>query len=84
MVRAKILEIAGCGTQIISNPSQYMDYYFPDELITYFETVPELLKIVKDFKPDIQKQKELREIVEDCHTNTLRANYVVELLFKTL
>lgn len=84
MVRAKILEIAGCGTQIISNPSQYMDYYFPHELITYFKTVPELLKIIKDFKPDIQKQKELREIVEDSHTNTLRANYVVELLDKTL
>lgn len=84
MVRAKILEIAGCGTEIISNPSQYMDYYFPDSLITYFETVPQLIDIIKNFKPNIQVQKELREIVEDSHTNKIRAKYIITLLNKTL
>jgi hypothetical protein len=84
MVRAKILEIASCGTQIISNPSQYMDYYFEDSLITYFETVPELVNLVKEFKPDINIQKQLRETVEDLHTNKLRAKFIIETLEKVV
>lgn len=78
--RAKILEFAACGTEIISNRMDGMNDYFPDELITYFDTVQELLNIVRNFKPDIDKQKELRRIVEENHTDQIRAKELIQIL----
>ena len=78
--RAKILEFAACGTQIISNRMEGVSDYFPEELITYFETVPELLDIVRDFRPNVEIQKELRKIVEERHSDQIRADEVIEIL----
>ena len=77
-VRAKALEIASCGTQIISNRTSKMDYFFPDELITYFDDVDQLKEIVENFEPNIEIQKELRHIVETKHSSDIRAKEVVE------
>lgn len=79
MVRAKVLEFASCGTQIISNPCTYMDYYFPDNLIIYFDTIEELRYIITNFEPDIDKQKELRAIAEK-HDNKIRAKWVLQTI----
>ncbi len=83
-VRAKILEFAACGTQIISNRTGNMDMYFPDELITYFDTVDELKGIVKDFTPDVKVQKELRRITETKHSDKIRAKWTLETLLEKL
>lgn len=77
-VRAKALEIASCGTQIISNRTSKMDYFFPDELVTYFGNMGELKEIVKNFEPNTEVQKELRHIVETKHSSDIRAKEVVE------
>ena len=80
-VRGKVLEFAACGTQIISNRTKNMDLYFPDELITYFDSVHHLKEIIKDFEADIDVQRKLREIVEDKHTHTLRAIEVLSQIW---
>lgn len=80
MVRAKILEFASCGTQIISNPSDYMELYFPTELIIEFKTIIELQNIIKEFVPDIKIQQELRNIVVETHTNKIRATQILKKL----
>lgn len=80
VVRAKILEFAACGTQIISNRVKNMGDYFPDDLIIYFDTINQLNDIILDFKPDIRIQKQLREIVEQRHTDTIRAKQIIEKL----
>lgn len=80
--RAKILEFAACGAQIISNRMDGINDYFPDELITYFDNVPELLEIIQDFTPNIEVQKELRAIVEQKHSDEKRAKEVIETLEK--
>ena len=78
VVRAKVLEFAACGTQIISNRCVNMGEYFPDELITYFDTIDRLRDIVDNFEPDIAIQKKLRNIVEQKHTHEIRAKQILE------
>ena len=78
--RAKLLEFAACGTQIISNRMEGIDKYFPDHLIHYFDSIEELLKMLKSFEPDIKKQKELRRITEERHTHQQRAKEVMSIL----
>ena len=78
MVRAKALEMAACGTQIISNRTKKMDYFFPDDLILYFDDLDELKEIINNFEPNIEIQKELRNIVETKHDNKIRAMEVIE------
>ena len=80
VTRAKVLEFAACGTQIISNRTPDMGLYFPDELITYFDTIDELVDIVASFEADTSIQKQLREIVEDNHTDKIRANQILNEL----
>jgi len=80
--RCKMLEYAACGTEIISNRMEGMNDYFPDELITYFDTIDELLEIVDNFKPSIEVQKELRKIVEDTHSDKQRSLEVMDTLKK--
>lgn len=77
---AKILEFAACGTQIISNKSNLMNKYFPDDLVIYFKDISELKKIIKDFKPNIEIQKELRYITETKHDNKIRAKEVIDII----
>jgi len=77
-----MLEYAACGTEIISNRMEGMNDYFPDELITYFDTIDELLEIVDNFKPSIEVQKELRKIVEDTHSDKQRSLEVMDTLKK--
>lgn len=79
-VRAKALEIAACGTHIISNRTYRMDYFFPDELVTYFDDVDHLKDIVKNFEPNIEIQKELRHIVETKHSSDIRAKEVLDVV----
>ena len=79
-VRGKILEFAACGTQIISNRTQRMELYFPDELIVYFNDIPHLKQIVNGFKPDIEIQKKLREITVEKHDDKVRAKEVLSIL----
>lgn len=79
-VRAKILEFASCGTQIISNPSKYMGDYFPKELIIEFGTVSQLQDIIKNFTPDIQAQKQLREITVEKHDNKIRSRQILKIV----
>ena len=77
-VRSKALEIAACGSQIISNRTSKMDYFFPDELITYFDDIEHLKEIVKNFEPNVEIQKELRNIVEKNHSVELRSKQVMK------
>lgn len=79
-VRAKILEFASCGTQIISNRTENMNYYYPDELITYFDTVDNLKEIIKRFRPNIEIQKELRYITELKHTHKIRSKMISDII----
>ena len=83
-VRAKILEFAACGTQIISNRTSNMDLYFPDELIVYFKDIAHLKSIVNDFKPNVSVQKRLREITVEKHDDKVRAKQVINILKKNL
>jgi hypothetical protein len=77
IVRAKILEFAACGTQIISNRTQKMDYFFSDDLIIYFNNMVELKEIIKNFKPNVEIQKELRYITEKKHDDRIRAKEIL-------
>lgn len=77
MVRAKVLEMAACGTQIISNRTQKMDYFFPDDLILYFDDIEELKEIISGFTPNIENQKKLRQIVTLRHDNNVRAGEII-------
>ncbi len=83
-VRAKVLEFAACGTQIISNRTRNMELYFPHELITYFDSLDELRSIVGDFSPDIETQKQLRQITEKEHSTKVRARWILETLQEKL
>jgi glycosyltransferase involved in cell wall biosynthesis len=76
-VRAKILEMAACGTQIISDKSRGMNHFFPEHLITYFDSLKELKEIITTYKPNIKIQKELRHIVETKHDSKVRAEEVL-------
>ena len=80
VVRAKVLEFGACGTQIISNRTQKMDYFYPDDLIIYFHDMKELKEIIKKFKPNIEIQKELRRITVEKHDNKIRAGEVLNKL----
>lgn len=77
MCHAKILEFASCGTQIISNRTEKMTHFFPDHLITYFDSLEELKEIIATYKPNIKIQKELRYIVETKHDSKVRAQEVL-------
>lgn len=79
-VRGKILEFAACGTQIISNRTQRMELYFPDELIVYFDDIEHLRQIVDSFKPDVEIQKRLREITVEKHDDRVRAKEILTIL----
>ena len=79
-VRAKALEYAACGTQIISNRTSKMDFFFPDELITYFDKVSEVRDMIGNFEPNIEVQKELRHIVETKHSTEQRVKEVIQIL----
>ena len=76
-VRAKALEMAACGTQIISNRTENMDYFFPDDMITYFDTLDELKDIVDNFKPNRSLQRELVYQVCSKHNCYIRANEIL-------
>ena len=80
-VAAKVLEFAACGTHIISNRTKNMNLYFPDELIIYFDSIPHLKRIIKDFKPDIAVQKRLREIVVEKHDDRIRAREIINQIW---
>jgi hypothetical protein len=85
-VRAKILEYAACGTLIISNKTKGMDLYFPESHVFYFETMQELQYLIKTLagKPPERIREELREIVCNKHSHTVRAAQVLETLNKIL
>jgi len=84
MVRAKALEMAACGTQIISNKTKKMDYFFPDDLILYFKDLDELREIINNFEPNVEIQRELRNIVETKHDNKIRAKQIIEKINEIL
>lgn len=77
MVRAKALEISSCGTQIISNITNKMDFFFPDDLIIYFSDIGELREIIKSYKVNIEIQRELSEIVKNKHSDKIRSKEVM-------
>lgn len=77
VVPAKLIEFASCGTEIVANHCQYLDYYFPENLIRYFETTKELQDIVNSYKPNIAIQKELRRITEEQHDDKVRAREIL-------
>jgi len=80
VVRAKVLEFAACGTQIISNKCWNMEDYFPDDLIIYFDSIDHLSHIINRFTPNVRIQKRLRAIVEDQHTHDIRAKQILDKL----
>lgn len=84
MAHAKIVEFAACGTQIISNRTDYLNKYFPDNLITYFNDIDELKDIVKNYKTNINIQKQLRHIVKTKHDNKIRATEVLKKIKEIL
>jgi len=81
---AKILEFAACGTQIISSRSEHISYYFPDELIIYFDNIEELKNIVKNFEPNIEIQKTLRDITVKKHDSKVRDKQVLNKIEEIL
>ena len=83
-VQGKIIEFAACGTQIISNRTNNINDYFPDDLIIYFDSFPELKYIYNNFIPNIDKQKKLREICDEKHSNKIRAKEIITTLEKNL
>jgi hypothetical protein len=79
-VAAKILEYAACGTHIVSDRAKKIDYYFPDHLISFFNSIPEMMSIIKDYKKDIEVLKEARYITERLHDNRERAKEVMDII----
>jgi spore maturation protein CgeB len=63
-----------------------MDLYFPESHVFYFETMQELQYLIKTLagKPPERIREELREIVCDKHSHTVRAAQVLEILSKVL
>jgi hypothetical protein len=84
MVRAKALEMAACGAQIISNRTEKMDYFFPDDLILYFNGIEDLKKLISNYTPNVESQKKLRRIVETKHDNKIRAMEIIDAIKKIL
>ena len=82
VVRAKAIEFAACGTEIISNKVDNMNDYYPDELITYFNDINHLKEIIKNYKPNIEIQKELRHITEIKHDVRIRSKEVIHEIKK--
>lgn len=78
--RAKILEFGSCGTEIISNRTKKMEYYYPDDLIIYFDDITDLNYIIKNYSVDIDNQRKLREITETFHDSRIRAKEVISIL----
>jgi len=80
VVRAKALEFAACGTHIISNRTQKMEFFFPEDLVVYFDSVDELKNIINNFKPNMETQKKLREITVEMHDDKVRATQITNIL----
>ncbi len=77
VVRGKLLEFASCGTQIITNHTEYLEWYYPDDLLIKFRTIQELQDIVNSYKPNIAIQKELRRITVEQHDDKVRAREIL-------
>lgn len=84
MPRAKMLEFAACGTEIISNRMDGIDDYFDLELITFFDNVEHLRQLVVDFRANENVQKLLRIVVEENHSDKIRAQQVIHTLNQRL
>lgn len=80
-IRAKALEYASCGCEIISNRTKNMNLYYPDKLITYFDNLVELQEIIKNYKPNGEIQKQLREITVEKHDNKIRAKEILNNIY---
>ncbi len=84
IARSKALEIASCGSEIISNPSSNMADYYPLDLIRIFTDINELKDIIKNFSPNIETQKKLRQITEEKHDSRVRAKEVIQKIKEVL
>lgn len=84
LVRSKAIEIASCGSEIISSPSSNMADYYPLELIRIFTDINELKDIIKNFSPNIETQKKLRQITEEKHDSRVRAKEVIQKIKEVL
>jgi hypothetical protein len=81
---AKILEIASCGTAILTEDSRRLDFYFNKDLIFIYKDIPELKYYInyanKNSDEVIYKQKMLRKTIENHHTNEIRAREMLKVL----
>jgi hypothetical protein len=84
VTRAKVLEFAACGMNIISTRTDNLEFYFPENYITLFDDVKELKEIIKHFQPDLKIQKDLREITHEFHSDKRKGKYIWQLLTEAI
>lgn len=81
---AKLIEIASCGTAILTEDSKRLDFYFSKNLVFVFKDLNELKYNIhyanKNIDDVLHRQQMLRKTVENRHTNEIRAREVLEVL----
>ena len=58
--------------------------YYPLDLIRIFTDINELKDIIKNFSPNIETQKKLRQITEEKHDSKVRAKEVIQKIKEVL
>ena len=61
-----------------------MDYFFPDDLILYFDNIEDFKNLISNYTPNIETQKKLRQIVESKHDNKVRAKEIIDKIKEIL
>lgn len=84
VARAKLLEMSACGCALITDRSEYLDRYFPEEWLYIFEDLEELPALVRRVRRHpkcvISRQKKLYEITKECHSADRQARLMIEAL----
>jgi hypothetical protein len=83
---SKLLEIAACGTGILTEDTTRLEIYFDKELLYIYQDIEDLKYYVNyaeaNLQEIIERQKKLRAVVEEKHTNEIRAQEVLKVIEK--
>ena len=84
VARAKCLEIAACGTLLVCDRGDWLERYYPLELIHLFHSERDFGRVLRRALADPcaarLRQQELRGITEARHSATRQAGLVLEAL----
>jgi len=84
VARAKVLEMAACGCAVVTDRSDYLDRYFPEDLLYVIEDVADMGPVLDDLEGDrakaLARQQSLYQITAERHGADRQARSVMRAL----